>query len=247
MVKRYLSQHLGPLVWRRIAQAKYEFKVRKMTDFSTPEIRVHLRRLIQNQSGFYVEVGANDGRSSSNTFWLEREMNWNGLLIEPVLHKYFEMKQSRDPRKNIVAYGACVSDDFKSDYLKLYYSNLMTAPDYGEGEIFAMKGESFLSEGEEVLPIWAPAVTLRKILNDNRVSHIDFLSVDVEGGEFGVLNGFPWETVQVDLILIESTQDSIACRLLEDKGYEHIVDLVNNHFYRSSEIATTLSRGVKYA
>ena len=65
------------------------------------------------------------------------------------------------------------------------------------------------------------------------------MSIDVEGGEMGVLNGFPWETVRVNLILIESTQDSIACQFLEDKGYEKIVDLINNHFYRRSEIATS--------
>ena len=89
-MKKYFRQKLGPLVWRRMAQAKFEFKVRKLTDFSTAEIGEHLRRLLQIQNGFYVEVGANDGRSSSNTLWLEKEMNWNGLLVEPVLHKYFE-------------------------------------------------------------------------------------------------------------------------------------------------------------
>ena len=221
-----------------MAQAKFEFKVRKLTDFSTAEIGEHLRRLLQIQNGFYVEVGANDGRSSSNTYWLEKEMNWNGILIEPVLHKYFEMKLSRDQSKNTFIYGACVSEDFKDDHLKLYYSNLMTAPDYGEGELFAIKGESFLSEGEEVLPIWAPVITLNRVLSENRISHIDFLSIDVEGGEFGVLNGFPWETVRVNLILIESTQDSIACQFLEDKGYVKIVGLINNHFYRYRELAT---------
>lgn len=173
-------------------------------------------------------------------------MNWNGILIEPVLHKYFEMRLSRDQRKNTFVYGACVSEEFKGDNLKLYYSNLMTAPDYGEGEAFAMKGESFLSEGEEVLPIWAPAITLSKVLSDNRISHIDFLSIDVEGGEMGVLNGFPWETVRADLILIESTQDSIACRFLEEKGYLHEVDLINNHFYSRRESETTPSLGVEY-
>ena len=229
-----------------MAQAKFEFKVRKLTDFSTAEIGEHLRRLLQIQNGFYVEVGANDGRSSSNTLWLEKEMNWNGLLVEPVLHKYFEMKLCRDQSKNTFIYGACVSEDFKDDNLKLYYSNLMTAPDYGEGEAFARKGESFLSEGEEVLPIWAPAITLNRVFSDNRVSHIDFLSIDVEGGELGVLHGFPWETVRAELILIESTRDSTACRFLEEKGYFHEVDLINNHFYSRRENLTNSSPGVEY-
>jgi FkbM family methyltransferase len=221
-----------------MAQAKFEFRVRKVTDFSALEIGEQLRRLIQNEGGFYVEVGANDGRSSSNTFWLERELRWKGILIEPVLHKYFEIKLSRDHRKNTFIYGACVSEDFKGDNLKFFYSNLMTAPDYGEGELFAKKGESFLSDGEEVLPFWAPAFTLRKVLSDHGTSHIDFLSIDVEGGEIEVLKGFPWELVSVDLILIETSQDSIACRFLEEKGYIRIVDLVDNHFYVLSKIET---------
>lgn len=245
-MKKYFRQKLGPLVWRRLAQAKFEIKVRKLTDFSTLEIREYLRMLIQIQSGFYVEVGANDGRSSSNTYWLEKEMNWSGMLVEPVLHKYFDMKRSRDHSKNIFIYGACVSEDFKDDHLKLYYSNLMTSPDYGEGEAFAMKGERFLSEGEEVLPIWAPAITLSKVLSHNKITHIDFLSIDVEGGELGVLNGFPWETVRVDLILIESTRDSMACRFLEAKGYLHKVDLLNNHFYSRLESKTNTLLGVDY-
>ena len=118
----------------------------------------------------------------------------------------------------------------------------MTAPDYGEGEAFAKKGESFLSEGEEVLPIWAPAITLNKVFSDNRVSNIDFLSIDVEGGELGVLNGFPWETVRAELILIESTRDSTACRFLEEKGYFHEVDLI----YSRRESLTNSSTGVEY-
>ena len=92
-------------------------------------------------------------------------MDWNGILVEPALHKYFQMKQSRDPNKNIFVYGACVGREFNGDSLKLYYSNLMTAPDYGEGEAFAKKGTSFLSDGEEVLPFWAPAITLSKVLH----------------------------------------------------------------------------------
>ena len=42
-----------------------------------------LARHISNQSGFFIELGANDGISQSNTLYLERRMNWRGILIEP--------------------------------------------------------------------------------------------------------------------------------------------------------------------
>ena len=35
------------------------------------------------QNGRYIEIGANDGVTFSNSYMLEKEFSWNGLLIEP--------------------------------------------------------------------------------------------------------------------------------------------------------------------
>jgi FkbM family methyltransferase len=154
-------------------------------------------------------------------------------LIEPILHKHFESKIYRDINSNEFIYGACVSENYKSELIKLYYSNLMTSPDYGKGEENAYKGKTFLSNKEEVVPIWAPALTLKSIITAHKVSHIDFLSIDVEGGELEVLQGFDWTSTTVDLILIESTRNSPALQLLLDKGFIHLIDMINNHIFVS--------------
>ena len=36
------------------------------------------------ERGFFVEAGANDGFSNSDTYYLEKARGWNGLLVEPV-------------------------------------------------------------------------------------------------------------------------------------------------------------------
>lgn len=43
-----------------------------------------LARHLPEHGGFFVEAGANDGYTQSNTYWLERFCGWEGILIEPI-------------------------------------------------------------------------------------------------------------------------------------------------------------------
>ena len=36
------------------------------------------------QNGYYIEIGASDGITLSNTYLLEKEYNWKGICIEPI-------------------------------------------------------------------------------------------------------------------------------------------------------------------
>ena len=45
--------------------------------------------------------------------------------------------------------------------------------------------------------------TIREIAKTNDLSHIDFLKIDVEGFDYQVLQGVPWETLQPDVIECE--------------------------------------------
>jgi hypothetical protein len=42
-----------------------------------------LTQLNFKPDGFFVDVGANDGVHHSNTFLLEKEYNWKGILADP--------------------------------------------------------------------------------------------------------------------------------------------------------------------
>lgn len=39
-------------------------------------------------NGFFIESGANDGEYHSNTLYMERYLNWTGLLVEPGVNAY---------------------------------------------------------------------------------------------------------------------------------------------------------------
>ena len=45
--------------------------------------------------GFFIECGANDGVNQSNTWYLEKYLNWKGILIEPLKEQFKELIKNR--------------------------------------------------------------------------------------------------------------------------------------------------------
>jgi hypothetical protein len=39
----------------------------------------------KKQNGFFIEIGAHDGISFSNSFFFEKNRSWEGICIEPIL------------------------------------------------------------------------------------------------------------------------------------------------------------------
>ena len=52
-----------------------------------------LQKYLNYKNGFYVELGANNGVLQSNTLFFEKFKGWTGVLVEPVLHNFFECKK----------------------------------------------------------------------------------------------------------------------------------------------------------
>ena len=52
--------------------------------------------------------------------------------------------------------------------------------------------------------------TMKEVLESAGLTYVDFFSLDVEGGELDVLRGFPWETVSVGVLLIETLDSGAA-------------------------------------
>ena len=42
-----------------------------------------LKKFLNYKNGFYIEIGAYDGVTQSNTLYFEKNKNWHGILIEP--------------------------------------------------------------------------------------------------------------------------------------------------------------------
>src|SRR5207248_779915 len=85
---------------------------------------LQLRRHLRFNNGFFVEAGANDGLTYSNSLYFEKYHNWTGLLIEPISDLAQKCKQDRPTC--LVENCALVPSDFKDAYIDMRYCNLMS-------------------------------------------------------------------------------------------------------------------------
>lgn len=192
--------------------------------------------------GYFVELGANDGISQSNTKHLEMFHGWRGVLIEPYPGNFQKLQRTRSPYSHFEN-AACVSFEFPKEVMKLTYSNLMTIPMEGSSDIVDRKlhaesGRKWLRGRETVKTFLAKARTLTSILVEAKAPHlIDLLSLDVEGGEIEVLKGVDHAKYRFKWILVESRDENGISEYLEAHGYSFHSKLTgHDYLFRNSSV-----------
>jgi FkbM family methyltransferase len=159
-----------------------------------------LNELLDQDGGFFVEAGGNDGFTQSNTYWLERFRGWRGILVEPMQELFEECRDER-PDATVVR-AALVPSDFDGDTVRMRFADLMstvsgTHEDADRTELGTITGWRDAYEAE------VPARTLSSILDETGAPEVDLLSLDVEGYEPSVLRGLDLDRHAPRWILVE--------------------------------------------
>ena len=223
MIKRFL---------KRLVQGKYR---------GLNGLDKKLERYVNYDGGFYVELGANDGITQSNSFYFEKHRNWTGLLIEPSPHNFLKCTESRSPRNHIFC-AACVSFDYEPEFVRMTYSNLMSTAlgletDIADPAEHALSGRKFLRPREPVFDFGAIARPLNELLLESRApKNVDFLSLDVEGAELEVLKGIDHEMFRFKYILVECRSLPDMQAYLTSKRYRYVEGL-SSHDYLFTSLA----------
>ena len=178
------------------------------SDAHNQPLDIKLNDIFKNKTnGFFIELGANDGITYSNTAMFELEKDWTGLLIEPSVNAYTKCKANRP--KSIVVNYACVSNTFKDTHV------------YGD-----FNGEMMSSvNGERTRSTALTRVstkTLESLLDEHAPNTpIDFLSLDTEGYELNILHGLNLYKYRPVYMLIEvyTIDFDEICLFLTSKDY----------------------------
>ena len=224
MLKLLLKQYLGQPAWIKLTVFKQELTYRKISCHMDPSVRAIVEKELPS-NGFYVDVGAHDGRASSNTFHLENN-GWSGILVEPIITNYFKLFVNRRRENNQFVNAACVSTNYKANSLEMIYCDLMSfAPSISEvdSEHWLDSSLQFMNPHEHQIKVFVPARTLVSILDEYMAPEIiDFLSIDVEGSELGVLDGLDLYKYQVKVACIETGNPEKVLSIFDERNYENI-------------------------
>ena len=188
-------------------------------------------------NGYFVELGANDGLRQSNTYKLQKEFGWSGLLIEPSPRRFVECIENRDfGNSPDIRCAACVPFDFKDRFVEIEDADLMSVakglcvPDDLAVE-HANEGAKFLVDAKMRHSYGALALTLTSLLDDVKApSEFDLLSLDVEGNELAVLKGLDFLKYKPKWILVE-TRGSELSEYLLSVGYALRATLSHSEAY----------------
>lgn len=167
------------------------------------------------ENGIFVEIGVGEGRKISNTFFLEKYRNWNGLLCEP--SKEFHESISRDRSAKLIPQAV-----FDKTGLVMSFEQVR-----GAGELSTLsnfKDRDGHKRSDSVV-YEVQTVSFNDLYDNNLAGkRINFLSVDTEGSEWTILSAIDFKRIQIDMIAVEHNYDQKKIRKINDllTPYEYV-------------------------
>lgn len=163
------------------------------------QLDVKLDEIIDRDGGFFIEAGANDGYTQSNTYWLERFRSWRGLLVEPMPELAAEARLSRPAA--VVVQCALGSMEDAGRHVRMKFGDLMSVVDGAKADGWTDYGTILGWHDSYELDV--EARSLSTILDEIGASEIDLLSLDIEGYEAAALQGLDLKRHAPRYVLVE--------------------------------------------
>jgi FkbM family methyltransferase len=155
------------------------------------------------KDGFYVDIGAHDGKTASNTLFFDK-FGWRGICVEPIYDRFLELEKNRTSKN----YN-CVISDIDSEYVDFAkiegYAEMLS----GIIENYSEKHKKRILDDCKNHNCKKEKIKVKnekffKIVNEK---NINFLSLDTEGSEEDILESINFDEYIIDIICFEDNNN----------------------------------------
>jgi len=190
--------------------------------------------LSRKTKGVFLDIGAHDGITFSNTYFFEKERGWTGICIDP----------NPDVFQKLVANRHCICENCaiaieekQMVYRKVtghYLSEMLGGiVEFMDAEHIERINKEVATHAEysiEDIPV--ECKRLDKLLDKYSVDEIDYLSIDTEGAEYEILQSLDFDKLNIRLMSVERNKDSQVHNLLGSKGYRYCSSGFDAFYYK---------------
>ena len=172
----------------------------------------------------FLEFGATDGISLSNSYMLENNFEWTGVLAEPSPQWHKELKNNR-PNTKIITDCIWKKSGEKLNFFVSEVGVLSTLDDFKHNDLSTMPGNTELrTQDGKVVKVKTISINdvMEKHLNGNAPS---YLSIDTEGSEYEILKSLDFKKYRPVVFTIEHNYTNLENKidkLMISKGYTRV-------------------------
>jgi hypothetical protein len=166
-------------------------------------------KLLKNpKDGYFIDLAANDATNLSNTYQLEKQLDWNGICIEPNPIYWTSLSH----RKCNIAAAVVGKTRMEEVRFRMYADLKKRAPSGGIEGFIDPKIPRSKEKSADVY-----TVPFLEILEKFDAPHvIEYLSLDVEGSEFLVMEAFPFDKYTFMVMTIERPRQNLVDLLIQN-------------------------------
>jgi FkbM family methyltransferase len=228
-IKNLILYLLGVLPWGKNIEARLMYKVRYKNNLDNIKFQgqyfqdmMAYMYLEKKKTGFFIDIGANNGLYASNTYVFE-QLGWKGICVEPQPDIYKLLAKFRKcDCYNVALSLPSVNGNKEVDFFKAYGINYLSR--INKGMTDSAKNEA--KEYGKVEIIKVKTMTFEELMgNYTDIRYIDFMSIDVEGCEVDILEMIDFSKYAFGFIAVEKSDPAKIKEIMKRNGYRIFMEI----------------------
>lgn len=191
------------------------------------------------RNGVFVDIGAHDGQTYSNSLFYEEDLGWTGICVEPMPEVFAKLRK----RRTATCVQACITNTTGiKDFLRVTSPHVDTEmlsgllDKYDPKHLQRVDHEIRHYGGKKEI-IKVQCYQLNDLVKAHSIAYIDYLSIDTEGGELDILKSINFDELPIHIIDVENNfpQDNSIRVFMESKGFRFVARVNCDEVYENME------------